>query len=82
MTFNPSRFIATSDSAPQLDPNKVVFGYGRRVCPGMHFAEVSLFNNIAGILATFDISKALDEQDNEVEPLVEYTDNVIRRVMS
>jgi hypothetical protein len=48
----------------------------------MHFAEVSLFNNIAGILATFDISKALDEQDNEVEPLVEYTDNVIRRVMS
>jgi cytochrome P450 len=78
MTFNPSRFIATSDSAPQLDPNKVVFGFGRRVCLGIHFVEVSLFNNIAGILATFDICKALDEQGNEVEPVVEYTDTFTR----
>jgi len=78
MIFNPDRFIATSDSAPQLDPSKIIFGYGRRVCPGVHFAEVSTFLNVAGILATFNISKALDEQGNEVEPLVQYTEDITR----
>ncbi|OAX32519.1 hypothetical protein K503DRAFT_600754 [Rhizopogon vinicolor AM-OR11-026] len=76
-TFSPSRFIATPDRAAQLDPSKVVFGYGRRICPGMHLADVSLFLNIAGILATFDISKALDEHGKDVEPLVEYTNSVV-----
>jgi len=78
MTFNPARFIATSDGAAQMDPSKIVFGYGRRVCPGAHLAEVSIFLNVAGILATFDISKILDEQGKEVEPLIEYTNGITR----
>ncbi|OAX32518.1 cytochrome P450 [Rhizopogon vinicolor AM-OR11-026] len=76
MTFNPDRFLATSDGPAQLDSSKIVFGYGRRICPGAHLAEVSMFLNIVGILATFNISKALDERGQEVEPLVGYTDGI------
>lgn len=33
MVFNPDRFLP-KEGPPQLDPRKIVFGYGRRVCPG------------------------------------------------
>lgn len=48
-----------------------------RVCPGKHFAEDSLFITMASILATFDISKALDEEGMEITPSAEYTDSAI-----
>src|SRR6266545_6358506 len=49
-TFDPSRHLG--DKA-QLDPFKFTFGFGRRVCPGAHLAEMTLFLNIATILAVF-----------------------------
>ncbi|KIK79440.1 hypothetical protein PAXRUDRAFT_280461 [Paxillus rubicundulus Ve08.2h10] len=76
MTFNPTRFLATPDKPPQQDPYKLVFGFGRRVCPGSHFAQVSLFLNIAGILATFDISETVDDQGREVDPVMEYSSGI------
>lgn len=30
VTFNPERFIATSDREAEQDPAKLVFGFGRR----------------------------------------------------
>ena len=33
--FDPDRFLpAGKQSKTQMDPRKLVFGYGRRVCPG------------------------------------------------
>ncbi|KAG1719823.1 cytochrome P450 [Suillus paluster] len=43
--------------SPQLDPHKFVFGFGRRACPGIHFAEASLYLNISCTLAAFTIAK-------------------------
>jgi cytochrome P450 len=80
MIFNPSRFLATPGKPPQQDPYKLVFGFGRRVCPGSHFAQVSLFLNIAGILAMFDISKAVDDQGLEVVPVMEYSNGITKLV--
>ncbi|KAH9919878.1 cytochrome P450 [Amylocystis lapponica] len=65
--FCPERFLGNE---PQLDPRKLVFGFGRRFCPGSSFAETSLFLVISNILATFDVSKALDENGWEIEPEV------------
>ncbi|KIJ10316.1 hypothetical protein PAXINDRAFT_172185 [Paxillus involutus ATCC 200175] len=76
MTFDPSRFLPTPGKSTQQDPYKLVFGFGRRVCPGSHFAEVSLFLNIASILATFDIFKAVDDQGREIDPVIEYTNGL------
>ncbi|KAG2140996.1 cytochrome P450 [Suillus clintonianus] len=43
LEFRPERFLGPS---PQLDPHKFVFGFGRRSCPGLHFAEASLGEEI------------------------------------
>ncbi|KDR82002.1 hypothetical protein GALMADRAFT_60016 [Galerina marginata CBS 339.88] len=63
--FDPSRHLG---STPQPDPFKFVFGFGRRTCPGAHLAEMSLFLNMASILAVFKISKAVDENGLEIMP--------------
>jgi len=67
-TFDPSRHLGDK---PQLDPFKFIFGFGRRVCPGAHLAEMTSFLNIATILTVFNISKPVDGEGNEVEPKIE-----------
>ncbi|GJE86654.1 cytochrome P450 [Phanerochaete sordida] len=71
--FRPERF--TEDGAP--DCLNVAFGFGRRVCPGILIAQAHVFLSIATTLATFNISKARDSQDNIVEPTVEDTPGAI-----
>ena len=39
-----------------------------RICPGRYFASRVLFLTIARTLATFDISKCLDEDGNPIVP--------------
>ncbi|KAH9837060.1 cytochrome P450 [Rhodofomes roseus] len=68
--FDPNRFLGPE---PQFDPRKFVFGFGRRVCPGQHFAETSLFLNVSSLLAVFNIAKAVDEKGREIEPDVRWT---------
>ncbi|KAF8741849.1 cytochrome p450, partial [Rhizoctonia solani] len=63
--FNPDRY---------LDPNVPIipmFGWGRRRCPGMYFAEPSLFVRIASILATLTLSKKKDANGIEITPVIE-----------
>jgi hypothetical protein len=40
------------------------FGGGRRICPGLHVAENSLFINIARLLWGFNVEHAKDENGN------------------
>ncbi|CAE6431290.1 unnamed protein product [Rhizoctonia solani] len=61
-SFNPDRFI---DPAT---PDPPAFGFGRRICPGQHFAETSLFLAITTMLTVFDIKPAKDEQGNNIIP--------------
>lgn len=43
------------------------YGAGRRVCPGVHLAEKSLFLNISRVLWAFNISKKVVD-GKEIEP--------------
>ncbi|KAH9943928.1 cytochrome P450 [Amylocystis lapponica] len=74
--FRPERFLPSKGSEPQLEPRKFVFGFGRRICPGLHFAEVSLWRVMSNVLAVFNISKAIDAQGQDIEPIVELTTSV------
>jgi fumagillin biosynthesis cytochrome P450 monooxygenase len=65
--FDPDRYLPPRN---EPDPATVIFGFGRRVCPGRYLADSSLFLTIAQMLATFDISKALDDEGKEIEPHV------------
>ncbi|CZR56109.1 related to O-methylsterigmatocystin oxidoreductase [Phialocephala subalpina] len=62
--FKPERYLGYDLPAAaylnSADPNErdhVSYGAGRRVCPGIHVAEKSLFLNISRILWAFNISK-------------------------
>jgi len=63
------RFLKDGQIDPNVkDPEKLIFGWGRRICPGRHFALRFLFLTIARTLAVFDISACLDEDGNPIVP--------------
>ncbi|KAG0698389.1 cytochrome P450 [Suillus ampliporus] len=49
------------------DPAEYVFGLGRRIFPGRHYGEASLWSAIVTMLATMDISSAKDDQGNVID---------------
>lgn len=72
--FDPSRHLGNE---PQLDPFKFIFGFGRRICPGAHMTELSLFLNMSLILALFDISKPVDKYGNIIEQKADWCGTII-----
>ncbi|KAF8211494.1 cytochrome P450 [Mycena galopus ATCC 62051] len=76
MTFNPDRFIATKDKPAETDPRNFCWGFGRRICPGMHLADASLFISAVMTLNVFDISKCV-ENGKVVIPVHENTTGTI-----
>ncbi|OAQ97666.1 hypothetical protein LLEC1_06257, partial [Akanthomyces lecanii] len=60
--FDPDRY---REPRSEPDPRGVVFGFGRRVCPGRYFADASLFISVARLLAAFTIANDVDEQGRE-----------------
>ncbi|KAI0033580.1 cytochrome P450 [Vararia minispora EC-137] len=71
--FIPDRFLSSCGKEPEQDPGVAVFGFGRRICPGLHLAIEIAWIQIALVLAVFDISKAIDECGEEITPTTEYT---------
>ncbi|KAI0642510.1 CyP450 monooxygenase [Trametes meyenii] len=66
--FRPERFLKDGKLNPDvLDPAQFVFGYGRRVCPGRHFAEASFFLTVASVLHTLNVSAPLDKNGYPVK---------------
>ncbi|KAH9855895.1 cytochrome P450 [Lenzites betulinus] len=76
--FTPERFLKDGQLNPDvLDPTNIAFGYGRRICPGRHFAEASLFVLTATVLHTLTISAPLDANGNPVKLHGRMTEGVI-----
>ncbi|KAJ7251241.1 cytochrome P450 [Mycena rebaudengoi] len=75
--FNPDRFLLNGRLNPAVrDPN-LVFGFGRRVCPGQHMAQSSLWITVASLLAVFDITKTIGEDGKILEPSYEYHSSIV-----
>ncbi|KAJ8700830.1 hypothetical protein PTI98_003818 [Pleurotus ostreatus] len=76
--FNPSRFLPkpNGDDEPLFGS---AFGFGRRICPGRHFALNSLWILTATILATLDLSAGRDENGNLAPPPLEFNHTVSSR---
>ncbi|KAJ3546791.1 hypothetical protein NMY22_g1911 [Coprinellus aureogranulatus] len=62
LEYNPDRFLrpkAEGNSGVEIDPkirnpNTIAFGFGRRVCPGLHIAQSTLWLTAASLLTLFD----------------------------
>ena len=64
--FNPERFL-NDDGTFQDDPTiALAFGVGKRICPGRHFVDATLFMVAASVLSVFNVTKARDEHGHEI----------------
>ncbi|KAI0718569.1 cytochrome P450 [Cerioporus squamosus] len=64
--FRPERFLETDK--PRLREFELPFGFGRRICVGMHLAKNSVYITTARILWAFDILPATDEHGKRIIP--------------
>lgn len=65
--FDPARFLPAPMGRGEPYSNGP-FGFGRRICPGRHLADDSLWIAIATILATISVSKAIGKDGREITP--------------
>ncbi|KAH9917072.1 cytochrome P450 [Fomitopsis serialis] len=73
-SFRPERFWGLSEEKlEELCPRNVIFGYGRRICPGRRFADRSIWLAMAAMIATLDIRKARDASGEEITPRMAFT---------
>ena len=59
-TFKPERFL-NPDGSVRDDPVLLsAFGFGKRICPGRHLVDTTLFNSVASLLSVFNFERAKD----------------------
>ncbi|KAH6906085.1 cytochrome P450 [Coprinopsis sp. MPI-PUGE-AT-0042] len=60
MEFKPERYFKDGKlNKDLLDPMDVAFGYGRRICPGLHLSNAGLAMMVASMLAFFDVKQVI-----------------------
>ncbi|KIY53510.1 cytochrome P450 [Fistulina hepatica ATCC 64428] len=72
-TFNPIRFAPVSEGGNGEPLPMGQFGFGRRVCPGRHLADTTLWILMATMLATVNIEKVIGPDGKPVTPNVSLT---------
>ncbi|KAF3910624.1 hypothetical protein ABW21_db0204541 [Orbilia brochopaga] len=74
-TFNPERFLGPN---PEPNPQSIIFGFGRRICPGRKLADAGLYLTIAQSLAVFEVTKPIDPTTGKrIEPVMGMTPGLI-----
>jgi len=58
--------------------DRLCFSVARWVGPGLNLAQTSVWLTCAMSLAVFDIEKYVDAFGNVVEPVIHYSDGIIR----
>ncbi|KAL0097279.1 cytochrome P450 [Phycomyces blakesleeanus] len=72
--FNPDRYIgiektmSASNNGPAEERDTYVFGWGRRICPGIYMAESEIFNLCTRILARCNVEPALNKDGTPAYP--------------
>ncbi|KAI0064843.1 cytochrome P450 [Artomyces pyxidatus] len=76
-SFKPERFL-TSNGRLKDDPLlTAAFGFGKRICPGRHLVDSTMFILVASVLATFRVEKAKDTNGHYIPVRVMYTGTLV-----
>ncbi|EDR09884.1 uncharacterized protein LACBIDRAFT_189858 [Laccaria bicolor S238N-H82] len=71
--FRRERYLKDGQINPSVrDPGVAVFGFGRRMCPGKHLGDVSLYSVVSSVLAVYNISAPMDEFGRPVQLQAKY----------
>jgi cytochrome P450 len=71
--FKPERFL-NEDGSVRDDPTlSLAFGIGKRICPGRHFVDATIFMVASSVLSVFNVTKAKDENGHEIPVKAEVT---------
>ncbi|KAF8346573.1 cytochrome P450 [Amanita rubescens] len=73
--FNPDRYLIDNDLP---NPKDVVFGFGRRICPGRHFADSGMWIVISHIVALFRIAPVVNDDGKIIVPPVSFATGFVR----
>jgi len=74
MKFQPERYLKDGQLNPDVrDPESAAFGYGRRMCPGRHLSDNSLYSIVSCLLAVYDIKPGVDHQGNSIKLKPDFT---------
>jgi hypothetical protein len=64
--FKPERFL-NEDGSVRDDPTlSLVFGIGKRICPGRHIVDATIFIVVSSVLSVFNVAKAKHENGHEI----------------
>ncbi|EJD06399.1 uncharacterized protein FOMMEDRAFT_76373 [Fomitiporia mediterranea MF3/22] len=58
---NSTSFVAEDN------PSSIVFGFGRRACPGKYFADTILWETIVNVLALFNIKPYTNPKTGKID---------------
>ncbi|KAI0066611.1 cytochrome P450 [Artomyces pyxidatus] len=82
-SFKPNRFLPIDGVAKEeaISTLNAAFGIGRRICPGRHLVDPTVFITVASVVASFSVSKAMDEDGNEIPVTPAYSGGVLSHPM-
>ncbi|GJE90537.1 cytochrome P450 [Phanerochaete sordida] len=76
LDFDPDRFASVEGHQTPMDPRNLVYGLGRRICPGMHFANSFVFLVAAKLVACFELVP-IERDGTKLPPPLQYTTGLI-----
>ena len=64
--FKPERFLDENGSVRDDPTLSLVFGNGKRICPGRHLVDATIFIVASSVLSVFNVTKAKDASGHEI----------------
>ncbi|KAF4580538.1 hypothetical protein EYR38_003137 [Pleurotus pulmonarius] len=76
--FKPERWLSSDGTLnPDMKEPSVMFGFGRRICPGRYLASSSIWITAAMLLSVFEFTHAIDQNGHRIEPSQKYCPGLI-----
>ncbi|KAI0064833.1 cytochrome P450 [Artomyces pyxidatus] len=76
-TFKPERFLTEDGQVKEDIILSSAFGFGKRICPGRHLVDSTLFIVVAFVLSTFNVGNATDAQGRAIPVEDKYTGTLV-----
>lgn len=78
--FEPERFLPVESGGRGEPHPSGQFGFGRRICPGRHVGEATVWSVMACMLSTMTIEKDIDSEGKPVTPVAKFSNGLVQHL--